>query len=164
MAPAQPITDLQRFALRGQFAAGRGVVDLCALELGFDAKVAADRDFTFFNERHTAQDAVRLTDDALIVDTSMIGAAVHSVLLCAAMADAGTFGSLRHVDGDHLLLADQHTKAELAAWRPDQDFAAAGAVVLGCAHRGLGGWTFTPIARAFPGLAEMAQAYGVDVD
>lgn len=157
MAPTQPIRNLQRFTVSAQPA---GRMDLCALELGYDAKVAADSDFTFFNAPGADTDAVRLRGADLTVDCALLRRGVLCVLMAASAAAATMFASLP--DSDRVTLRRVGAD-ELGEWSPARDFDA-GAVVFACAHRDLGGWTVTPQRRVFADLGDLAVSYGVQVD
>jgi stress response protein SCP2 len=147
------------------WSAGPGVpdVDLSALLLQGNGRVADDEDFVFYNQPTHASGAVQHagkqgTADAVEIDLNRLPTTVARVVL-AASADGGTFGQ---VPGLRIVLSDTRTGV------PTADFAMTAAdetaFVCGELYRRDGGWKFRAVGQGYAsGLAGLATDFGISV-
>jgi stress response protein SCP2 len=144
---------------------GPGVpdVDLSALLLQENGRVAGDDDFVFYNQPNHASGAVRHVGkqgaaDAVEIDLSRMPGSVARVLL-AASADGGTFGQ---VPGLQITLSDIHSGASAADFpmtATDET-----AFVCGELYRRGAGWKFRAVGQGYAsGLTGLATDYGISV-
>jgi stress response protein SCP2 len=147
------------------WSAGPGVpdVDLSALLLQENGRVAGDEDFVFYNQPAHASGAVHHagkhgTADAVEIDLDRLPNTVARVVL-GASADGGTFGQ---VPGLQIVLSDTRTgarTAEFAMTATDET-----AFVCGELYRRDGGWKFRAVGQGYAsGLAGLATDFGISV-
>lgn len=142
-------------------------VDVIALLLNADSRVASETDFVFYNSPASGDGAVRLLErrrvgarsgDELLIDLAAVDSGVESVVVAAAMS-AGTFQDLR---GLELAVATQEgdpaLRVDLGAATTER------AYVAGEFYRRQGEWKFRAVGQGWEsGLAALATEYGVDV-
>lgn len=157
--PQEPVTVLL------QWAAGAGApgVDVSALLLDANGRVASDADFVFFNQPTHPSGAVRrigatINSDALEADLSRVPATVERVVVTAS-ADGRPFSTVR----DLRLLVRDAASATVVNFAIDAGVETA--LVAGELYRRAGAWKLRAVGQGYAdGLAGLARDFGITVD
>jgi stress response protein SCP2 len=136
-------------------------VDLCALLVGEDGKVAGDDDFVFYNAPRHASGAVALTDDpsstGLRIDPAAVPAGVARIVIAVTVEVEGS------LTGMDVRLHGEGTGSVLA-FAPAQLDGVTTAVLLEV-YRRAGSWKVRAVGQGWAtGLAGLATDYGIAVD
>jgi stress response protein SCP2 len=163
-------TDVQRLriVLGWNDASGERTVDVSALLLGPDRKVASDADFVFYNQPASVDGSVSLlgqtvtdagVEEKLAIDLEAVPAEVSTIAL-AASVDQGRFGDLRDLRLVVLDGADEHiARYEIT------DATEESAFVFGEVYRRNDRWKVRAVGQGWSnGLAGLATDFGVCVD
>lgn len=147
---------------------GERTLDVSALLLGADRKVASDADFVFYNQPASVDGSVSLlgqtvtdngVEERLAIDLEAVPAGVGTVAL-AASVDRGRFGDLRDLrlvvldgTGEHIARYDITDATEESAF------------VFGEVYRRNDAWKVRAVGQGWAnGLAGLATDFGVCVD
>lgn len=131
-------------------------VDLSALLVGANGRVARDDDFIFYNNPRSLGGAVSLTSDSAVVDLDLVAEQHDRVVLVLSSGDGGVLPAplarLRSIDGPSL--GFQPGNAEEVS-----------AMVWGELYRRNNQWRLRAVGQGWKdGLAGLARDFGVDVD
>ncbi|MDB5045559.1 TerD family protein [Deinococcus oregonensis] len=151
-------------------------LDASAFMLKDDAKVRADGDFIFYNNKVSSDGSVthngdNLTgegsgdDETLDIDLSKVPAEVQKVAITVTIDQADTRGqSFGQVGNAYIRVMNKANGSEIARYDLSEDASTDTAMIFGEVYRNGADWKFKAVGQGYAGgLAPLARNYGVNV-
>ncbi|MBK1702366.1 TerD family protein [Thiococcus pfennigii] len=151
-------------------------LDASAFLLGENGKVAADKDFIFYNNLESTDGSVRHTgdnltgagegdDEVIMVDLPAVPANVHKIAFTVTIHDAQARGqNFGQVANAFIRLVDADKGTEVVRFDLGEDYSTETAMVFAELYRHGGEWRFNAVGQGYAGgLHAMCGQYGVRV-
>lgn len=152
-------------------------LDASAFLLGANGKIANDRNFVFYNNLQSADNAVNHTgdnrtgegegdDESIEINFSKLSSDIKEIVIVVTIHEASArrqnFGMVRNA---FMRLVNQSNDKEIARYDLEEDFSTETAVEFGRLYLKDGEWRFNAVGTGFNGgLSEFCKKFGVDVD